>query len=158
VRAKPRAGAVTAPKRTGDRGADQGLPFPAFAADVDVGNVAARAVLLDPKLPSALRVPLVGEAVPVDVADVPLAAGADEAVRHAWVLLAVLVDVLALGQRRAVDQQARPRGPALTGQLHVLGDEPLRELPGGDARARRGRVLVVRRRGELLERRQAQQP
>src|SRR5262249_53663599 len=64
---------------------------------------------------------------------------------------------LALGQGLAVDQEAGSRCAAAAARVHVLRDEPLRELPGGDAGPRRGRILVVRRWGEELEARETQQ-
>src|SRR5262249_57861881 len=99
----------------------------------------------------------VDETIPVDVADVALAASADEADRNDRALALVVIDELPLAQRLAVDQEARAGHAAALAPLDVLGDEPFRELPGGDAGPGRCRVLVVRRRGEQLERWQRQE-
>jgi hypothetical protein len=112
----------------------------ALAADVHLGDVATGAALLDPELPAALRGPFVDEAIPVDVADVPLAAGADKAERHDRVLLPVLVDELALGQRLAVDQQPRQH-LGLLGALGVgLQLLALRRIPAWRANTGAARI------------------
>ena len=92
----------------------------------------------------------VDEVVPVDVADMPVAAGPHEPDRDDRLCFLVVVDELALRSgTTAGDQPARAgRSPGFRGQ-GVLGDEPLGELPAGDARLLgRGRVFVVGRRCE----------
>src|SRR5262249_35846818 len=69
----------------------------------------------------------------------------------------VVVDELPLAQRLAVDQEARAGHAAALAPLDVLGDEPFRELPGGDAGPGRRRVLVVRWRREEFQCRQRQE-
>src|SRR5262249_55688078 len=157
VRPQPGPAAVAVPQRPRNGRAHQGTGLATLAEDENLRDVAAGAALIHPELAAALRVALVDEAIPVDVADVALAAGADEADRNDRALALVVVDELALAQRLAVDQEARAGHAAPLAPLDVLGDEPLRELPGGDARPGRRRVLVVRRRREKLQRRQRQE-
>ena len=70
----------------------------ALAAHPHLGQVTAGPALVDPEVASAPGRPLVHEVIPVDVADMPLAAGAHETDWHDRLRLLVVVDELALRQ------------------------------------------------------------
>ena len=112
------------------------LGLAAFAANPDLGQVAAGPPLVDPQLAPlgrAVTLAAVDEIVPVDVPDMAVAAGPHEADRDDRPLLLVPVEELPVRQRLAVDQQSRALRGSRIARLDILGDEPFRELEAVDA-------------------------
>src|SRR5713226_9672504 len=97
------------------------------------------------------------ERPPVDVADVPTTASANESHGHDGTFLFVQIDVLATDERFAVDQHARASCGSFICRRDILSNKPLGELPGVDPCLGERGIFLIGRGSEELQGREFQQ-
>ena len=99
----------------------------------------------DPHLASAIGFALMDKRVPVEVANVAVSTCTDKANRHDRAFFSVVVDELPIGQHLTMHQHSGADGSITCFIVNVLGDKPLRELPGRDTRLRRCIIIRIGR-------------